>query len=217
MQGSKPGYDCRQIMDGLDLLTALPDGCAKLVCFDPQYRAVLDVLSFGNEGVKRQRSRSALSQMSDAQIGEWLEQIDRVLKPAGHVALWIDKFALGSGRHLSMLDNAPRCQVVDILIWDKCRFGMGSRSRGRYEAVVIAQRHPIRASGVWTDRAFPDCWPESSDRSEHPHAKPRQFTERLIRAITKRGDLVVDPCAGSYVVLDACQATGRRFCGCDLV
>jgi DNA modification methylase len=40
--------------------------------------------------------------------------------------------------------------------------------------------------------------------------------ERLIRATTKAGDLVVDPCAGSYVVLEACRVSGRQFVGCDL-
>lgn len=34
--------------------------------------------------------------------------------------------------------------------------------------------------------------------------------------IKQEGELVVDPCAGSFVVLDACQQTGRNFLGCDL-
>jgi site-specific DNA-methyltransferase (adenine-specific) len=124
---------------------------------------------------------------------------------------------VGSGRHLGLFAYAPDLAIVDLICWNKLRNGMGRRARCRSEYLVVAQKKPTRAKGVWTDHRLDDSWPEMSDRSIHPHAKPRQLTERLIRAATKRGDLVVDPCAGSYGVLDACHATGRRFVGCDLV
>ena len=38
----------------------------------------------------------------------------------------------------------------------------------------------------------------------------------IIEAITEPGDLVVDPCAGSFIVSEACQELGREFMGCDL-
>ena len=38
--------------DALTLLRSLPNGSAALVCFDPQYRGVLDKLRFGNEGAR---------------------------------------------------------------------------------------------------------------------------------------------------------------------
>jgi len=34
--------------------------------------------------------------------------------------------------------------------------------------------------------------------------------------MTKEGDLVVDPCAGSFIVLDICLELGREFMECDL-
>ena len=40
--------------DALALLRSLLDSCASLVCLDPQYREVLEKLSYGNEGVERQ-------------------------------------------------------------------------------------------------------------------------------------------------------------------
>jgi DNA modification methylase len=51
---------------------------------------------------------------------------------------------------------------------------------------------------------------------KHPHQKPFFLIRTLIEATTQEGDLVVDPCAGSFIVLDACQSTGRKFLGCDL-
>jgi site-specific DNA-methyltransferase (adenine-specific) len=41
-----------QCQDALDLLRALPAGCAPLAFFDPQHRGVLDRLKFGNEGAR---------------------------------------------------------------------------------------------------------------------------------------------------------------------
>jgi len=38
----------------------------------------------------------------------------------------------------------------------------------------------------------------------------------LIEATTEKGDLIVDPCAGSFIVLEVCQETRREFMGCDL-
>jgi DNA methylase len=37
-----------------------------------------------------------------------------------------------------------------------------------------------------------------------------------VAAVTKPGDLVVDPAAGSFVVLRAAMTLGRRFVGVDI-
>jgi DNA modification methylase len=38
----------------------------------------------------------------------------------------------------------------------------------------------------------------------------------LIGAVTKPGDLVVDPAAGGFVALRAAMALGRKFIGCNM-
>ena len=207
--------NARQRMNGYDLLKSVRDGGAKLVFCDPQYRAVLDKMAYGNEGA-RQKGRASLPQMPEAQIGRFLRQIERILAPSGHLVLWTDKFAIGTGWHVSVLRHLQELQLVDLICWNKLRPGMGRRARCVSEYAVIVQKNPIRAKGIWTDRAIWDCWPEMADRGRHPHAKPHLLMERLIRATTKRGDLVVDPCAGGYGVLAACELSGREFLGCDL-
>lgn len=205
----------RQQMDALDMLKQIPTSRAKLAFFDPQYRAVLDKMKYGNEG-ERQIERSKLPQMSHDDITRITIECHRVLAPSGHLILWLDKFAIGSGHHVGFARRSG-LQVVDLIAWNKLKDGMGKRCRCRTEYAVIMQHPPQRAEGIWEDHRLPDCWPEHPDRSEHAHAKPHQLTERLIRAVTKKGDLVVDPCAGGYGVLDACILTGRNFVGCDLV
>jgi site-specific DNA-methyltransferase (adenine-specific) len=208
--------NARQRIDAVDLLSRIPDRIATMFWFDPQYRAVLDRLAFGNEGA-RQKGRSALKSMTDGDIAFVVEEAARVLKPSGHLMLWTDKFSVASGHWQQWRRRARHLEIVDMIAWNKMRIGMGRRARCVSEFLLILQKHPSRAKGIWTDHGIPDAWSEQSDRGIHPHAKPYCLTERLIRAATKRGDIVIDPCAGSYGVLTACLASGRTFIGGDLL
>ena len=44
--------------NGIELLDNLKENSIKVLFFDPQYRGVLDKLSYGNEGVSRGKARS---------------------------------------------------------------------------------------------------------------------------------------------------------------
>ncbi len=203
-------------IDGLDLLAAVDDGTAALAVLDPQYRGILDKMKFGNEGARQVR-RAALPQMDDDAICHFILKIFAALKPSGHLVLWADKFSIASGKHLRWIRVAPQFRLVDMIAWNTTVMKMGKRSRGIVEYAVVLQKEPKRAKGFWQNRAVGDCWTEEVDKSRHPHAKPYRLTLEFIRNTTKRGDLVVDPCAGSYGVLAACQEMGREFIGGDLV
>jgi site-specific DNA-methyltransferase (adenine-specific) len=205
-----------QQMDAVELLSRLPDRFAHLFVFDPQYRTGLDQLKFGNEGA-RQKGRAVLPQMADDTITFIVEEAQRVLRPSGHAMIWMDKFSIGSGQHLKYLRRARHLRVVDLIAWNKMSLGMGRRARCVTEYLVILQKEPVVAKGVWTDHRITDSWSEAKNTELHTHAKPHILTERLIRACTDRGDIVVDPCAGGYGVLAACRASAREFVGCDLI
>lgn len=208
--------NARNKVRGSVLLRSIEDCAAALVNLDPQYRGVLDKLAFGNEG-ERQKARANLPQMSEFQIARFVEESARILQPTGHLFLWTDKFTVASGAHLAYLRYARSLSIVDMICWNKDRIGMGRRGRCQSEYLVVLQKNPRRAAGVWTDHAIGDCWTEKAETDGHPHAKPRNLMERLVKSVTRPGDLVVDPCAGGYGLLDVCQATGRRFIGGDLI
>lgn len=202
-------------MDGLALLRAIPAECTPLVIFDPQYRGVLDKLKYGNEGKGRLKGRAALQQMDSAKILEFIAGIERALIPSGHLLLWMDKFQLINDAALWMMDSP--LQIVDLIVWDKNRIGLGYRSRRRSEFLICAQKPPIRAKGIWQDRAIPDIWQETADRKRGPHAKPIGLQTALIKCLTARPtDLVIDPAAGSFTTLEACRLAARQFLGCDI-
>ena len=56
----------------------------------------------------------------------------------------------------------------------------------------------------------------TSSKRNHPHQKPKGLIKALVEATTEPGELVVDPCAGSFVVLEVCLEVGREFIGVDL-
>ena len=200
--------------DALELLRCLQDSepGLRLAWFDPQHRSTLDRLKFGNEGA-RQRERCALPQMTDELIDECLHELTRVLRPGGYLGLWADAYRLLEGYHLRI---RSLLKPVCLVAWDNQRIGMGYRTRSRGDYLIVLQKPPIAAKSTWTDHAIPDRWIEKVDRNLHPHVKPIGLIRRLIGTTSRPGDLVVDPCAGSFTVMHAALALGREFIGCDI-
>ena len=201
-------------MDGLDFLSLLPPASIPVAFLDPQYRGVLDKLSYGNEGQNRGKRRSALMQMDEQKIAHFVQGIDRVLIPSGHLFLWMDKFHLCE-EFKSWLDGT-RLDVVDLIVWDKEKLGMGYRSRRVSEYCVVLQKRPRRAKGVWKIHNIRDVWREQASSKVHPHQKPINLQAELIAAVSDEGDYVIDPAAGSFSVMEAANAQNRNFIGCDL-
>ena len=205
-------WNIAQRGDALELLRSLADSCTPLAVFDPQHRDTLDRLAYGNEGA-RQMERCLLPAMPDNFINACCHQIARVLRPSGYLLLWADTFRLCEGHHLRLADTL---KTVDLVAWDCLRMGMGYRTRRRGDYLLVLQKPPLRAKATWRDHGIPSRWPEKVDQAQHPHAKPFELTKRLIAATTEPGDLVIDPAAGSFVVMRTARELGREFIGCDI-
>jgi site-specific DNA-methyltransferase (adenine-specific) len=204
-------FNVAQAGDALTLLRSLPDDCTPLVFFDPQHRDVLDKLRFGNEGA-RQRDRARLPAMTGDYIDACCREAVRILVPSGYLMQWVDTFRLCEAHH-RRLAGVIKC--VDLIAWDSLRPGMGKRSRRRGDYLLVLQKSPITPS-TWKDHGIPSRWAEKVDRKIHPHAKPAGLIARLVGAVTEASDLVVDPAAGSFVVLRVANEMGRDFVGCDI-
>jgi site-specific DNA-methyltransferase (adenine-specific) len=209
--------DAPQKMDGLLLLNKIDAGSIPLVFFDPQYRAILDKQKYGNEGENRGKRRSELPQMTEDIITEFIREIERILIPSGHLMLWIDKYILCDG--FSKYIAGSQFETVDLITWNKDRMGMGYRTRRFGEHLIIFQKPPKRAKGVWHVHDIPDVWTEKIENGyrNHTHAKPIGLQKRLIEAVTNMGDIIVDPAAGGYSVMKAALGVGRHFLGCDIM
>ena len=205
--------DHKNRIDGLLLLDNIVDSSVKCIFFDPQYRGVLDKLSYGNEGVSRGKERSALTQMDEQTILNFINKINRCLSPSGYLFLWVDKFHLVEGVNPWFVGTDLRC--VDMIVWDKTKIGMGYRTRRKSEYLVIVQKLPLKAKSTWTNHAIPDVWSEKAVKN-HTHSKPIMLQSELIKSVTNEGDIVVDPASGGYSVFEACKLTNRTFLGGDI-
>ena len=151
---------------------------------------------------------------TNEQITLFILEIERILAPNGYLALWISKNVLLECRVQHWLTATNTLKVLDMLIWKKNTVGFGSRFRNQAEFLLLVQKKPWQAN--FTDRSFSNVWSEGIKDKQHPHQKPIELLKKLILALTKPEDLIIDPCAGSFIVLKACQATNRQFLGCDL-
>lgn len=67
---------------------------------------------------------------------------------------------------------------------------------------------------VWT---FPNVKGKHVEKTIHPCQFPLELAERLIEALTDKGDLVVDPFAGVGTTVVSAVQRGRKGAGCDVV
>ena len=199
----------KQSGEALELLTNLENNSVSLVFLDPQYEAVRNVL----------RTDYPLYSQSDYQILRILGQIERVLKPSAFCLLWVNKTLLGNDRVPLWLLKTPNLKIVDFLVWHKKNtLGLGNWLRSNAEFCFLLQKYP-QSGKVFKNRSFGNVWEEKVvpiSKRQHPHQKPRELIRALITATTQERDLIIDPCAGSFVVLEVCQELSRNYLGVNL-
>ena len=98
------------------------------------------------------------------------------------------------------------------LVWVKDAFVLGrSDYHYRHEAVFYGWK-PGAAHHEPPDRTHDTIWevPRPRASPDHPTSKPVELVERALLMSTARGELVLDPFAGSGSTLIAAEASGRR-------
>jgi site-specific DNA-methyltransferase (adenine-specific) len=190
------------------------------VFWDPQFRQLLDKQRYGNEGINRGKRRKQLPAMSTEFIASCDAEIGRIIVPSGYCCRWVDEFQLLNG-----LFKIAGLEHVGVIHWNNGRPGTGKRIRPTGGSVVILQKPPIgvRAKrlavrwktlpmirGVHYEKIpFP--------KTAHPHRKPIGLIAEIVLAVTEPGDIIIDPAAGSFVVLAAALGCRRRFFGTDIL
>jgi DNA modification methylase len=108
-------------------------------------------------------------------------------------------------------------------VWNKTNGGMGSFYRSKHELVFVfkhgAAPHVNNFGLGDTGRYRTNVWDypgissiggkRAEELAMHPTVKPVALVADAIRDCSRRGDLVLDPFAGSGTTLMAAQMTGR--------
>ncbi|NLX25055.1 MAG: site-specific DNA-methyltransferase, partial [Lentisphaerae bacterium] len=71
----------------------------------------------------------------------------------------------------------------------------------------------VMLQDVWTD--IPPVAPQGSERIDYPTQKPEQLLERIIKASSNEGDIVLDCFAGSGTTPATAEKLGRRWIAMD--
>lgn len=100
---------------------------------------------------------------------------------------------------------------------DHHKFNWNEIDKIPYKAPSL-QKDPIRAAegqvptDVWEMTIVPT---NAKARTGYPTQKPRAISERIIRASSDPGDIVIDFCCGSGTTLEASHILGRKWIGID--
>ncbi|MBN9524797.1 MAG: site-specific DNA-methyltransferase [Alphaproteobacteria bacterium] len=213
--------------DAAAVLGGLPDASVDLIVADPPYNLGKH---YGNNIDRREAADYA------AFTRAWTGQAARVLKPQGTLYSFMGMRFIA--RLYLMLEEELGLAPNGWITWHYTQ-GMG-RTRGfspRHEdilcfvkghdyhfdidAVRVPQKYFRKRNNmaganpgdVWTFSHVHYC---AGERTRHPTQKPEALIERLVRASSKPGDMIVDPFVGSGTTARVAQVLGRRCLGIDI-
>ena len=226
----------------LNLLAALPENSIDMIFADPPY--MLSNGGFSIHAGKQVSVNKGDWDKSSGFLKDyefhlnWIKAAKRVLKPAG--SIWI------SGTYHSIYQCGFALQglgfhILNDVAWFKpnaapnlsCRFFTAS-----HETLIWARKdkkakhtfnYALMKNGDWTgdDLKKPNLqmrsvWsigtPKTSEKvfGKHPTQKPVDLLKRIVLASTNKGDIILDPFAGSSTTGIVAYSAGRNYIGIDI-
>lgn len=192
------------LIHGTLRLALSTDAPAAMIFTDPPYN-----VSYQGGTARKRTIRN--DSMSGAAFAAFLEQACTAMLPlcAGAVYICMSSSELAT---LRAAFAAAGGHWSTFIIWSKAAFTLGrSDYQRQYEPILYGWREGTRRH--WCgDRDQGDVWsyPKPRVNDLHPTMKPVALVERAIRNSSRRGDVVLDPFAGSGTTLMAAEASGRR-------
>jgi len=195
---------------------------AHAVFSDPPYNVPVSGHICGNGRIQHDEFAMASGEMSNEEFTEFLSDVIKLMiefsKDGSLHFLFID------WRGIHQLISAGQRQyseLKNICIWNKSNAGLGSLYRSKHEFVpvfkngtaphtnnVLLGKHGRHRSNVW-DYPGVNTFGRTDDLKMHPTVKPVALIGDAILDCTKRGEIVLDPFAGSGSTLIACEQVGR--------
>ncbi len=126
----------------------------------------------------------------------------------GKYASWIDHTIIPGFTHLdSVLARLDALEQADMLIHTP----KGSVPQLKRYLVANPGQVP---SNNWTD--IPPINSQAKERTGYPTQKPLALLERIIKASSNEGDMVLDPFCGCATACVAAENLGRKWVGIDI-
>ncbi len=196
-----------------------------IVFTDPPYNVAIDGNVCGLGQVRHREFAMASGEMSSGQFTEFLATaLQNMIQ---HVASGTILYVCMDWRHMRELCEAGDIcglELKNLVVWNKTNGGMGAFYRSKHELIFVfklGDAPHVNSFGLGeTGRYRTNVWDYpgissiSAKRAEelamHPTVKPVALVADALRDCSRRGDLVLDPFAGSGTTLIAAEKTGRR-------
>jgi len=220
--------------DSLRILNELPENSVHTIFADPPY-----FLSNGGMTCKSGRRASVDKGKWDESQGteanhkftrSWLEACRRVLHPDGTI------FVSGTSHVIFSVGFAMQqlgYKLLNDITWYKvtpppnlsCRYFTHSTETILWAAKSKKSKHYFDYQAMKTEnggKQMRSLWcilpPRKKEKrfGKHPTQKPLALLDRIVRASTKKGDVVLDPFNGSGTTGVAAALLGRKYIGVDL-
>jgi len=211
-------------VDAIDFMRMLPDKSIDLIIADPPYYRINGFFDFQFDS----EEDYLLWCM------EWVEQCFRILKDSGAFYCWCSCLMLDK-LSVHVLDQF-KWDKRNLIVWNYKTGRAGKRayrqesefcwfySKQNHLLNVDAIRIPYTSFGFEKDKRknpagktcgnvweSPRIMPNFKEYAGHPTQKPLMLCERIVRASSQVGDMVMVPFAGSGSEVVACIRLGRLF------
>lgn len=213
--------------DAVKLLKSIEEKSIDLLIADPPYNLSKD---YGNKSDSR-----TFNDYIDFSK-EWVKEAKRVLKDSGTIYVFMGfRFISYLYQILEKDNNLKFCNWIcwhytqgigkrkgfsprhdDILMFTK-----SNKFKFNLDAVRVPQKY-YRSVNNMRGANPGDVWKFShihycqENRQNHPTQKPEGLIERMVLASSNKGDLILDPFAGSGTTLRVCQQLNRNCIGFEL-
>ena len=197
---------------------------ANLLFTDPPYNVPIVGHVSGQGRLTHAEFAMASGEMSEAEFTSFLVAFLSLSKSS--VVDGAILFVCMDWRHLFELFTAGRaCALAlkNLCVWNKDNGGMGSLYRSKHELVAVFKagsaphlntvelgRSGRNRTNVW-DYAGVNTFRKGreDELAMHPTVKPVALVAEAIKDVSRHGDLVLDPFAGSGTTVIAAEKTGR--------
>jgi site-specific DNA-methyltransferase (adenine-specific) len=198
-------------LDALEFLAKVPDETVDVCITDPPYWTLnrwrnmgTTTRMGGHRDKDEQRDEMFYETIDQDYLWRFFLELDRVTKLDGHLYMMCDDRV--APILLNWIREAYKHRFGDahLLIWDKVNQGMGYHYRRRYECIVFAWRE--KREGVkagkrkLADLGIPDVLAHKRITGEYPTQKPEALVRTFVTQSARKGDVLLDPFAGSGVL-----------------
>ena len=220
---------CGDARDRTVFEAVMEDERADIVFTDPPYNVPIDGHVTGLGRIRHREFAMGVGEMSVAAFTGFLQQTlgnAAALTRNGAIA-----FVCMDWRHMGELLKAGQAvfsELKNLCVWNKTNGGMGSFYRSKHELVFVFKVGNAGHTNTFGlgdgGRYRTNVWDypgvnsgRRDDLAMHPTVKPVALVAEAIKDCSKRGEIVLDPFAGSGTTLMAAQKTGRlaRLIECD--